>query len=328
VLIATSALLSFPSGADETRLDRIRRLLRVVAKVLVASVVALTIASFAYNLVTNGRYKAPHQLYAGPFVRVDGTLLAYRRWGRAGTPIVLLGGAAEPSWVWHTVGPLLGRHHQVVALDVPPFGFSQRRGPYTLTHWVQLVDGFTRRLRLTQPLVVGHSLGAGLAVRYALDHPSATRGIVLLDGDAFPVGGPSWLGHLLLPPWYTSLYRIATSSDWIVRRVLRGAWPHADITPAVLEQFEAPFRVAGTDGAFRSLLGNGIQGVTRGDLEHVPTRRIVLWGADDSVDSVAAGRKTASILHARFELIPKVGHLSMLGNPRAVAAAIERFDER
>jgi pimeloyl-ACP methyl ester carboxylesterase len=296
--------------------------------VLVAIFVALTIASFLYDLATNGRNKAPQQLYAGPFVRVDGTLLAYRRWGSTGTPIVLLGGAAEPSWVWHEVGPLLGRHHQVVALDVPPFGFSQRRGPYTLAHWVQLVDGFARRLRLRQPLLVGHSLGAGLAVLYALDHPSATRGIVLLDGDAFPVGGPGWLAHLLLPPWYTSLYRIATGSDWIVGRVLRDAWPNADLTHPVLAQFEAPFRVAGTDSAFRSLLGNGIQGVTRADLEHVRTRRIVIWGAEDSVDSVTAGRKTASILRARFVLIPNAGHLSMLGNPHAVFSAIERFDKR
>ena len=300
----------------------------MVAKVLLAIIVALTIASFAYNLSTNGRYKQPQQLYAGPFVRVDGTLLAYRRWGRTGTPIVLLGGAAEPSWVWHEVGPLLGQDHRVFALDLPPFGFSQRHGPYTLARWVQLVDGFTRRLRLERPLVVGHSLGAGTAVLYALDHPSATRGIVLLDGDAFPVGGPGWFAHLLLPPWYTALYRVVTGSDWIIGRVLRSAWPHADVTHAVLEQFEAPFRVAGTDSAFRSLLGNGIQGVTRADLEHVRTPRIVIWGADDSVDSVAAGRKTASILHARFVLIPDVGHLSMLGNPHAVAAAIERFDKR
>lgn len=321
--------LPVPSRADETRLARIRPLLKVVAKVLVAIFVALTITSFAYNLATNSRYKSPQQLYPGPFVRVDGTLLAYRRWGLAGTPVVLLGGAAEPSWVWHEVGPLLGRDHRVFALDIPPFGFSQRRGAYTLAHWVQLVDGFTRRLRLRHPLVVGHSLGAGTAVLYALDRPSATRGIVLLDGDAFPVGGPpGFLAHLLLPPWYTSLYRITTGSDWIVRRVLRDAWPHANVTHAVLEQFEAPLRVVGTDDAFRSLLGNGIQGVTRADLEHVRTRRIVIWGAEDTVDSVSAGRKTASILHARFVLIRNAGHLSMLGNPRALAAAIERFDKQ
>ena len=59
-------------------------------------------------------------------VRVDATTVAYRRWGDTGSPIVLLGGFAEPSWVWHEVGPLLGRNHRVVAIDLPPFGYTQR----------------------------------------------------------------------------------------------------------------------------------------------------------------------------------------------------------
>ena len=283
----------------------------------------LTLASFAYNLATNGRYKSPQALYRGPFIRVDGTSLSYRRWGRTGSPIVLLSGFAESSWVWHAVGPLLGRSHRVFAVDLPPFGFSQRRGPYTLAHWQQLVHGVVQRLGLSRPVLVGHSLGAALAVDYALDHP--TGGIVLLDGDALPAGGPGWFAHLLLPPWYTSVFRIATGSDWIVRRVVGGAWPHRKLTHAILAQFEAPFRVAGTDGAFRSLLGHGIQGVSRADLEHVRARRIVVWGAEDTVDSVSAGRRTAAILHSRFVLVPNAGHLSMLGAPHAVAAAISHF---
>ncbi|HEY3921671.1 MAG TPA: alpha/beta fold hydrolase, partial [Gaiellaceae bacterium] len=209
---------------------------------------------------------------------------------------MLISGFAESSWVWHVVGPLLGRDHRVFAVDLPPFGFSQRRGPYTLAHWQVLLRGFVQRLRLSRPVLVGHSLGAALIVEYALDDPKSTGGIVLLDGDALPAGGPGWLTHLLLPPWYTSLYRIATSSDWIVRRVVGGAWPHQKLTHAILANFEAPFRVAGTDSAFRSLLSHGIQGVSVADLDRVRAKRIVVWGADDTVDSVSAGRKTAKIL--------------------------------
>jgi len=258
-------------------------------------------------------------------VRIDGTLLAYRRWGNAGTPIVLLSGFAEPSWVWHEVGPLLAQGHRVFAVDLPPFGFSQRRGPYTLSHWEELVRGFAERFGLVRPILVGHSLGAAIVVRYALAYPHGTAGIVLLDGDALPVAGPGWFARLLLPPWYTSVFRIVTGADWIVRRVVSGAWPHARLTHAVLANFEAPFRVAGTDAAFRSLLGSGIQGVSTADLEHVRTRRLVVWGAQDTVDSVAAGRKSAGLLHARFVLVPNAGHLAMLGAPAAVAAAIASF---
>lgn len=288
--------------------------------------VAVTIASFAYDLATNGRFKSPQALYPGPFARVDGTLLAYRTWGTTGTPIILLGGFAEPSWVWHAAAPILARGHRVFALDLPPFGFSQRRGPYTLAQWEQLVTDFATRLHLVRPVIVGHSLGAAIAVRYALAHPRSTRGIVLLDGDALPSRGPGWLTHLLLPPWYTSIYRIATGTDWIVKRVIEGAWPHSPkLTHALLAHFEQPFRVAGTDVAFRSVLSYGVQGVSKADLARVRTPRLVLWGAEDTVDSVSAGRTTAGLLRARFVLVPNAGHLSMLGAPTAVARAISQF---
>jgi len=74
-----------------------RRWLRRVAVALGALVVLLTFASLAYNAVTSGREVPATKLYAGPFVRIDGTTLSYRRWGDRGTPIVLLGRFIEPA---------------------------------------------------------------------------------------------------------------------------------------------------------------------------------------------------------------------------------------
>jgi pimeloyl-ACP methyl ester carboxylesterase len=302
------------------------RWLRRIGLGLAALVVLVTLASFAYNAATAGRDVSATKLYAGPFVRVDGTLLAYRRWGTHGAPIVLVGGFIEPSWVWRRVGPLLAERHRVYALDLPPFGFSQRRGPYTLAHWVQLVDGFDARLRLERPLLVGHSLGAAVVASIGANEPRRTRGIVLLDGDALPGGGgPGWLSNLLLPPWYTSAYRIVTGSDWIFRRGLRGAWGrgHPPLTESFIDEWQQPFRVSGTAAAFKSMLRYGIQGVSTATLRRVRVPRLVVWGADDTVDSVSAGRRSARLLHARFVPVPGAGHLSMLAAPGGVARAIE-----
>jgi pimeloyl-ACP methyl ester carboxylesterase len=304
-----------------------KRWLRRIAIALVVLAAALTIASFAYNAVSGGRERPASQLYPGPFVEADGTLIAYRRWGGAGSPIVLLGGFVEPSWVWRQVGALLGRRHRVYAIDLPPFGYTQRRGPYTLAHWVELVRSFDARLGVRRPLLVGHSLGAAVAVRAALEQPQELAGIVLLDGDALPVGGGvRWLSKLVVNPYYTSLYRIVTGSDWIVRRALRGALGPGVRAPgpAELDDWQRPFRVSGTAAAFRELFSYGIQGVSLDELRHVRVPRLVAWGAADTVDPIAAGRKSAQALDAPFILIPHAGHLSMLGNPGAVAAAIER----
>lgn len=307
----------------------VKRWLRRLAIAVAALVVLSTLASLGYNAATAGRDVAASKLYAGPYAEVDGTQLAYRRWGTHGTPIVLLGGFIEPAWVWHEVGPLLGRTHRVYAVDLPPFGYSQRRGPFTLAHWTALVDGFDRHLGISRPVVVGHSLGAAVAVSLATQVPKDVAGIVLLDGDALPAGGSgAWLSHLLLPPWYTSLYRIATGWDWIFRKGLDNAWGSSSppFTKAFIDEWERPFRVSGTASAFASMLGHGIQGVSTSTIARVSVPRLVAWGTHDTVDSVSAGRRTAALMHARFVEIPGAGHLSMLARPALVARAIERLN--
>lgn len=303
--------------------------MRRLALAVLVLVVAVTVAALAFDLATNGSERPASALYPGPFVRVEGTLLAYHRWGHAGSPVVLLGGAAEPSWVWHRTGPLLAHaDRRVFALDLPPFGYSQRRGPYTMVHWLRLLQGFEHRLHLERPILVGHSLGAGVAAAAGLAYPHQVAGVVLLDGDALAFGGgQGWLAHLLVYPYYTALYRIVTGSDWIVGRVLRNAWgpspPQSDHT--TVAQFERPFRVQGTEAALKQLFAGGIPGLTLEQLARLRVPRAVIWGANDNVDSLTSGRVTAAALHTHLQTIPRAGHLSMLARPDATADRILRF---
>lgn len=287
----------------------------------------VTLAALAYDFATAGDARPARALYPGPFVQVGQTLVAYRRWGDRGSPVVLVGGAAEPSWVWSRVGPLLAdAGRRVFAIDLPPFGFTERRGPYTMAGWLQLLHGFESRLHIERPVLVGHSLGAGVVAAEALARPSRVRGVVLLDGDALPFGhGRGWLSDLLVYPYFPALYRIITGSDWIVSRVLANAWghPHPRFTRALLSEFERPFLVAGTAQALKQLFRNGIPGVSRSELARLTVPRAVVWGSHDTVDSVASGRATAAALHVPLQLIPNAAHLSMLANPNAVAHAIE-----
>jgi pimeloyl-ACP methyl ester carboxylesterase len=308
-------------------MPRVRRWARKLGRVLLVLFVVVTLASVVYNLATADRVKSARELYGGPFVSVDGKQVAFRHWGADGTPVVLLGGFIVPSAVWEGVGRRLARHHRVFAIDLPPFGYTERKGPYTLESWVNLVHAFDRRLGLHRPLLVGHSLGAAVVVADALRYPRDSRGIVLLDGDALSAGGaPSWLSHLLVGPWVTSIYRIVTGSDWIFRRGLAGAYPnHPPFTKQFLEEWQRPFEVKGTLDAFRSMLKYGIQGFHIARLRAVRDRALVLWGARDTVDSVSAGRRSAAALRAPFRLVPGAGHLSMLAAPTAIASAIASF---
>ena len=296
---------------------------------LLILVAALTVAAAGYDAATPGG-KPARSLYAGPYVRVDGRLLAYRRWGTSGTPVVLIGGFIEPSDVWRKVGPLLAAAgHRVYALDLPPFGYSERKGPYTVAAWTSELAGFERALHIARPVLVGHSLGAATVVGAALRDPAGLRGIVLLDGDALSGGAaPGWIGHFALDPWFTALYRLLTGSDFVFRRGLRSAYgPNGPpLTHEEIRRWQRPFEVAGTAHAFVQMLPHGIPGWAAPDLRRVHgVPAVVAWGALDTVDSVAAGRRTAQLLGAPFVLLPRAGHLSMLVDPRGVANVVAKI---
>ena len=303
-----------------------RRWAKRIGLGLLALVAALTVSAAIYDGVSRGGVPAD-TLYAGPYVQVDGRALAYRHWGSRGSPIVLVGGFLEASDVWRSVGPLLGRTHRVFALDLPPFGYSQRKGPYTLDTWLDEVEGFDRALGIVRPTLVGHSLGAAVVVGEALRHPQALHGIVLLDGDALRSGGaPGWIGALAVDPYFTAVYRVLTGWNWIFRRALASAYgPNGPkLTSAEVARWERPFQVAGTADAFAEMLPHGIQGYTLDDLRRVAgVPVLVAWGEHDTTDSVQAGRATAKALHAPFVLLPRAAHLSMLVDPRGVARAVE-----
>lgn len=270
-------------------------------------------------------------LYRGPFVRIDGRAIAYRTFGAKGSPIVLVSGFAESSWVWSRVGAILGSTHRVYALDLPPFGYSQRTGPYTLTSWAETTRDFAQHFDLVTPLIVGHSLGAAVAVTVAMDHPSDVSGIVLLDGDALSGrGGGPWLSRIAVDPFATTAYRLVTGSDWVFRRAL-AVTTGPDAPPASaadVRNWQRPFRVQGTIEALRELSGLGMQGYTLEQLRTLRTPATVIWGDSDTVDPIAAGQSAADALGAQLVTIPAAGHLSMISQPGAVAAAIAAASRR
>src|SRR5258708_1394540 len=113
--------------------------------------------------------------------------IAGHRWGDRGD---------IPVGFWHALGPeasgagladvaivVADAGFHVLAVDGPGFGKSPLLPAerYRLASLVSILHELVDELELDRPVVMGHSWGGAIAVRYAAAHPDDVRALVLLD---------------------------------------------------------------------------------------------------------------------------------------------------
>ncbi|HZS28007.1 MAG TPA: alpha/beta hydrolase [Candidatus Angelobacter sp.] len=102
----------------------------------------------------------------------------------SGSPTVILS-AGLGSWsiVWRSVQPALARSTRVCAWDPAGFGFSSPSSePQDAVHLTEDLEQTLKAANVDGPyLMVGHSAGAFVALRFADRHPKSVVGIVLVD---------------------------------------------------------------------------------------------------------------------------------------------------
>lgn len=108
--------------------------------------------------------------------------------GRGELPVVLVHSLAGNSTHWSKQLEHLRRTHRAVALDLRGHGRSERpsNGDYTIAALAGDVAAVADTLGLEKFVLVGHSMGGGVALAYAGAHPDRVAGLVLVDpiGDA------------------------------------------------------------------------------------------------------------------------------------------------
>ncbi len=112
----------------------------------------------------------------------DGAALGYEISGpTGGIPLVLVHGWQTDGSTWAPLRSLLELKHRVVVPDLRGSGASNRApGPYKVEHFASDLTDLIAHLDLDPAIVIGHSMGAAVALRFAIDRPEALEGLVLV----------------------------------------------------------------------------------------------------------------------------------------------------
>ncbi len=102
--------------------------------------------------------------------------------GGQGEPLVIIHGGGEGARAWRKNLEELSPNYTIYAPDLPGFGGSQPLpGDYFIPELTDFIDDFSRELGLESFHLVGHSLGGGIALNYALKFPHRIRKLVLVS---------------------------------------------------------------------------------------------------------------------------------------------------
>jgi pimeloyl-ACP methyl ester carboxylesterase len=264
--------------------------------------------------------------------RVAGAELRYFRTG-AGRPVVLLHTLrTQLEYFLPLLSELDTKHNDVIVTDLPGHGRSTApRVAYTADYFTDAVEGLLAACDLREAIVVGESIGAGIALGLAARHnPRVARVVALNPYDYGRRGGirrssalANVLFTLMLWPLVGSIVARAGTKD-VLRRVMEGGLHDPrKLPPELVDDLYRCGSLPGHAHAFRSLCLNWRSWIAARARYPAITVPVTLAYGDDDWSRPAEREANARLIPgARSLALRDCGHFSSLEAPGEVARII------
>ncbi|WP_428374633.1 alpha/beta fold hydrolase BchO [Lichenicoccus sp.] len=265
------------------------------------------------------------------FVRAGGLLWHVQVMG-SGPSLLLLHGTGAATHSWRDLAPRLARQFTVVAPDLPGHGFTQAPLPdfMSLPSQARLLGQLLERLGVTPAIGVGHSAGAAILARMALDERIAPDLLVSLNGALLPLQGHA--SHLFpaaakllsatrLVPRLFSLH--ATNRAWLSRFLDNTG---SRIDAAGLRHYQELLRDPGHVASGLRMMAHWDLRPLAAALPDLACRVVLVCGeADRMIPPDDAARLARMLPDATLVSLPELGHLAHEERPDLVADLVMRL---
>ena len=212
--------------------------------------------------------------------------------------------------------------HRVLVPDLPGFGYSSKPTDidYTTDFFVENLVGLLDALGVRRCALVGNSLGGGVSIRTALDHPQRVEKLVLMAP-----GGIEELETYMAMPAMASMIEnfVGGALDRAgLRRVLGNlVFDATHVTDELVEERYAILQTQPPEVLSRMKIPN-----MEAELGAIQCPVLAFWGVDDAMVPVSGGRKiTSRCRPSRLVEVAECGHWVMVEHRRMFNAACLDF---
>ncbi len=266
------------------------------------------------------------------FVETKGSRLRYFVGGRAdGEPVVLVHGLGGCAANWVDIVPLLAETRRVLVPELPGHGLSTPLPAVpNLTVFAERVGLVAEREQALPAVFVGHSLGAVVALRLALQRPDDVSALVFAAAAGISSTsrrvryGLRILG-IIGPRRFVAPWADSVAGSPFLRYAVFGHWGAADpliMSPRAVDGFLEGTRLTSDSvSAARAVVSDDV----RPELDELRCPTLVLWGARDTQLPLVDAFEFARRLDAPLRVIADCGHLLIGERPDLCAEAIDSF---
>ena len=197
----------------------------------------------------------------------------------------------------------LHKNYNIVAVNLPGHGHSGGNGEKDVASYCVWIKKLLEVLDLKKPVLVGHSLGAAIALRFAISHPEEIAGIVCIGaGMKMPVN-PFFLEFLQTNPPEVPAEIIDLICKYSLAKENR-------------DKFSAPLRksisLSKVDILYGDLLACNELDLTL-EAGKISVPALIICGAEDKMTPPDLSRQLAAgISEAKLEIIEGAGHMVMI----------------
>ncbi|MFN8492264.1 MAG: 3-oxoadipate enol-lactonase [Caldilineaceae bacterium] len=255
------------------------------------------------------------------FATIQGITLHYTIEGApTGTPLVFINSLGSDLRIWEQVSSHFADQAPIIRYDKRGHGLSAcPPGPYTLQDHAADLAGLLAHLAIDEVILIGISVGGQIALAYTLAHPEKVKALVLCN-----TGAKIGTDEL----WDNRIKAISEQSLAVLADILVARWFTLAFTekqPAAFQGYRNMLRRTPADGYLATCAALRAADLSA-DVGRIPTRTLVLCGAEDIATPPSLGQALASAMpNARFALIEQAAHLSCVEQPDAVASQIAQF---
>ena len=259
----------------------------------------------------------------------DGVLVHFRDEGpRGGPTLVLVHGFTASLIDWDVWAGALAKRYRVIRLDLPGHGLTRSPAGYqvSIDRHADLIDALTTRLNAPRFVLVGNSMGGGVAWNFAIRHPGRLDGLVLEDAVGWPQpkgapGNPSFPSN----PIARSVLRNVDMKPLFSQALKSVLVDPTLVTPAMIDRYAEFARAPGHRGLL--LMGPGSPSrTTVAELGLIKVPTLIMHGEQDKLVPFADGQAFArAIPGAVLIAYPGVGHAPMEQIPGRSAEDLDRW---